>query len=179
MPGQLECLQQLSYCTMVQNNQKYRLRYCYSLAHSLICSHRSLAQFSHSQAHGTVNDWMAIYSVSFSILDHTFYRHQLQHLLQPVHPQLWVLLQVQDAMLIQKIMQKMALHLLVHSYQQMKQSMDFQVSENQLEGMSILMSMGILVHLRLGWERRIDLLFHPRESKASTLIPSSPFSFSF
>ena len=33
--------------------------------------------------------------------------------------------------------------------------------------------------LRLGWERRIDLIFYPRESKASTLIPSSPFSLSF
>ena len=35
---------------------------------SLVCS---LAHFAHSLAHGTVNDWMAILSVFFSIFDHS------------------------------------------------------------------------------------------------------------
>ena len=32
---------------------------------------RSLAHFAHSLAHGTVNNWMAILSVFFSIIDHS------------------------------------------------------------------------------------------------------------
>ena len=32
---------------------------------------RSLAHFAHSLAHGTVNDWMAIFSVFFAIFDHS------------------------------------------------------------------------------------------------------------
>ena len=32
---------------------------------------RSLVHFAHSLAHGTVNDWMAILCVFFSIFDHT------------------------------------------------------------------------------------------------------------
>ena len=32
---------------------------------------RSLAHFAHSLAHGTVNHWMAILSVFFSIFDHS------------------------------------------------------------------------------------------------------------
>ena len=32
---------------------------------------RSLAHFAHSLARGTVNDWMAILSVCFSIIDHS------------------------------------------------------------------------------------------------------------
>ena len=32
---------------------------------------RSLAHFAHSLARGTVNDWMVIYSVFFSILAHS------------------------------------------------------------------------------------------------------------
>ena len=32
---------------------------------------RSLAHFAHSLARGTVNDWMAILSVFFSIFDHS------------------------------------------------------------------------------------------------------------
>ena len=32
---------------------------------------RLLAHFAHSLARGTVNDWLAIYSVFFSILDHS------------------------------------------------------------------------------------------------------------
>ena len=46
-----------------------------------LCSHpllrslvRSLAHFAHSLAHGTVNDWMAIYSV-FSILAHSAFTY--------------------------------------------------------------------------------------------------------
>ena len=53
-----------------QNNQKYRLKYwatCLSVC-SFACS---LGHFAHSRARGTVNDWMAIYSVFFSILDHS------------------------------------------------------------------------------------------------------------
>ena len=42
------------------------------LGHSLVrWLVRSLAHFAHSRARGTVNDWMAIYSVFFSILNHS------------------------------------------------------------------------------------------------------------
>ena len=34
-------------------------------------SHRSLAHFTHSLARGTVNEWMIIYSLFFSILAHS------------------------------------------------------------------------------------------------------------
>ena len=51
---------------------------CLLAPHSSLCSHaplrsfiRLLVHFAHSLAHGTVNDWMAIYFVFFSILDHS------------------------------------------------------------------------------------------------------------
>ena len=80
------------YYTMGQNNQDSRLQYwatrssapsfarttrllalhsslrSQALLHSLICS---IAHFAHSLACGTVNDWIAIYSVFFSILAHS------------------------------------------------------------------------------------------------------------
>ena len=47
------------------------------LVRSLVRSHRSLvrslAHFAHSLARGTVNDWMVILSVFFSIFDHSEY----------------------------------------------------------------------------------------------------------
>ena len=79
-------------CTVIQNIQKYRLKYwasCSSIhsfartTHSFACSTllaslarsaaliHSLARLLHSLPSGTVNDWMAIYSVFFSILDHS------------------------------------------------------------------------------------------------------------
>ena len=79
--------------TMVDNSQEYRLKYwaTRSSVRSLLalltrslapdCSLRSrpplrslvrsLAHFAHSLARGTVNDWMAILSVFFSIFDHS------------------------------------------------------------------------------------------------------------
>ena len=57
--------------------------FAHSLTHSLapdcsLCSHpplrslvRSLAHFANSLACGTLNDWMTILSVSFSIFDHS------------------------------------------------------------------------------------------------------------
>ena len=67
----------------------------HSLVRSLICLHRSLvrllrpahfaralrcadslAHFAHSLAHGTVNDWIAIYSVFFFILAHSALRRR-------------------------------------------------------------------------------------------------------
>ena len=77
---------------MVDNSQEYRLKYwatrssirsftrtahsfaCFGLLrsrpplHSLVCS---LAHFAHSLARGTVNDWLAVLSVFFSIFDHS------------------------------------------------------------------------------------------------------------
>ena len=47
-------------------------RPCWLCSRSPLCSLvRSLAYFAHSQVCGTVNDWMAIYSVFFSILVHS------------------------------------------------------------------------------------------------------------
>ena len=42
-----------------------------ALTRSLARSLRSLPHFSHSHARGTVNEWMAILSVFFSIFDHS------------------------------------------------------------------------------------------------------------
>ena len=41
------------------------------LVHTLICLHHSHVCFAQSDACGTVNNLMAIFSVFFSILDHT------------------------------------------------------------------------------------------------------------
>ena len=78
-----------SYCTVGQNSQEYRQKYWATrssihlfarTAHSLTCSAplallRSLAcllaHFAHSFARGTVNDWMGIHSVFFSVLAHS------------------------------------------------------------------------------------------------------------
>ena len=49
--------------TMGQNNQEYRLNYW--------ATRSSVRSFAHSLACGTVNDWMAILSVFFSIVDHS------------------------------------------------------------------------------------------------------------
>ena len=75
----LECPEGRSslLCFLGQNNHE-----CIQtevLGYSLICSLirsrcslvRLLAHVAHSLAHGTVIDWMAIYSVFFSILDHS------------------------------------------------------------------------------------------------------------
>ena len=48
---------------MGQNSQEYRLKYW--------ATRSSVPSFAHSLTRGTVNDWMAIYSVFSSILAHS------------------------------------------------------------------------------------------------------------
>ena len=68
--------------TMRQNYQESRCEYWATrlsvhlfahTAHSFACSAllATLAHFAHFLDCGTVNDWMAIFSVSFSFLDHS------------------------------------------------------------------------------------------------------------
>ena len=62
-----------SSTAMVQNSQENRLQ-TVALGHSLApltCWLASLTHFAHSLARETVNDWMAILSVIFSIFDHS------------------------------------------------------------------------------------------------------------
>ena len=66
-------------CTVGQINQEYLQteELGHSLIRSLICWHHSLVRllctacFAHSLAYGTVNNWMAIVSVFFAVLDHS------------------------------------------------------------------------------------------------------------
>ena len=55
---------------MVENSQEYGLKY-WATRSSVRLLVRSLAHFAHSLARGTVNHWMAILSVFFSIFDHS------------------------------------------------------------------------------------------------------------
>ena len=54
---------------MVENSQEYRLKYW--ATRSSVRSFARTAHFAHSLARGTVNDWMAILSELFSIIDHS------------------------------------------------------------------------------------------------------------
>ena len=54
---------------MVDNSQEYRLKYW--ATRSSVRAFARTAHFAHSLARGTVNDWIAILSVFFSIFDHS------------------------------------------------------------------------------------------------------------